>query len=159
MNLMTVMMASGYGPFGSGTLPMAGSATSRESRAGESFSESLEKVLGKDAFLQLLVTQLRYQDPIKPVDDQDFIAQMAQFSALEQTQNLTKAMEAFVAEQREANQMARAMQLLGRVVEVAGSSGARIGTVEGIRMQDGVPNLIVGGAAYSLSEVVQVLAG
>ena len=44
--------------------------------------------LGKDAFLNLLVTQLKNQDPLNPMDDRDFIAQMAQFSSLEQMQNL-----------------------------------------------------------------------
>ena len=44
--------------------------------------------LGKDDFLQLLVTQLQHQDPLNPMDDKETIAQMAQFSALEQMQNL-----------------------------------------------------------------------
>lgn len=44
--------------------------------------------LGKDDFLKLLITQLQYQNPLEPMDDQDFIAQIAQFSALEQMQNL-----------------------------------------------------------------------
>ncbi len=48
--------------------------------------------LDKDAFLKLLVTQLRHQDPLNPIEDKEFISQMAQFSSLEQMQNMGKTM-------------------------------------------------------------------
>ena len=49
--------------------------------------------LDKDAFLKLLVTQLQNQDPLSPMEDREFIAQMAQFSSLEQMQNLNDTMK------------------------------------------------------------------
>ena len=56
-------------------------------------TEGNGNVLGQDAFLRLLMTQLQFQDPLNPMDDRDFLAQMAQFSALEQQQHMTRSME------------------------------------------------------------------
>jgi flagellar basal-body rod modification protein FlgD len=54
-------------------------------------SPSAVKTLGKDEFLQLLVTKLQHQDPLQPMADEDFIAQLAQFSSLEQMHNIAAA--------------------------------------------------------------------
>jgi flagellar basal-body rod modification protein FlgD len=53
--------------------------------------------LGKDAFLQLLVTQLQHQDPTKPQADAEFIAQLAQFSSLEQLTQIAEGVDVLVA--------------------------------------------------------------
>ncbi|GMV50180.1 hypothetical protein FBQ96_05605 [Nitrospirales bacterium NOB] len=60
------------------------------------------KPLGQDDFLKLLMTQLQHQDPLKPVDDQAFIAQTAQFSQLEQMSKLVTLMEKSVSLQEAA---------------------------------------------------------
>src|SRR5690554_1945375 len=64
--------------------------------------------LGKDQFLQLLITQLKHQDPINPVEDKEFIAQLAQFSSLEQMQNLNTTMSDLMLAQQKLTSLAQA---------------------------------------------------
>jgi len=69
--------------------------------------------LGKDSFLKLLLTQLKHQDPTKPMEDKEFIAQMAQFSSLEQMSNINKEMRNLV----QSSKSAEAYSILGRDIE------------------------------------------
>lgn len=105
------------------------------------------QTLDKNAFLQLLTTQLQYQDPLKPMDNQEFMSQMAQFSALEQMQNLNQV-----------NEQGYAAGLLGRFVSgndpTSGTPFA--GVVGGFRMQDGKVLLQIGGAEFGLDAIGQV---
>lgn len=114
--------------------------------------------MGKDDFLRLLTVQLRYQDPTDPIKDQDFIAQLAQFSALEQTQNLANQMAAFIDLQSSYGLTAQSAALLGRTVEVAhGEDGESVtGTVEAIRLNGGRPEIVIDGESYPISQIVSV---
>ncbi|NDY57808.1 flagellar hook assembly protein FlgD [Desulfovibrio sulfodismutans] len=77
--------------------------------------------LGKEAFLQLLLTQLTYQDPLDPMDDQDFVAQLAQFSSLEQLTNISTGITELNENVLE-NQMFSAVQFIGKTIRASGET-------------------------------------
>lgn len=80
-------------------MPIEGVSNSNFEVVPSEYTEGKERStnLGKDEFLNLLVTQLQYQDPLEPQDDKEFIAQMAQFSSLEQMQNLNSSFSDFMS--------------------------------------------------------------
>jgi len=102
-----------------------------------------EERLGKEDFLNLLITQLKYQDPLEPMKNSEFIAQTAQFSALEQMQELNKSMESQMSLQRTMSDMMKT-QYLGKTVQVPGSK---------VQLTDGKPVEI--GASLSAPAYVQ----
>ncbi|GGE65516.1 flagellar hook assembly protein FlgD [Priestia taiwanensis] len=71
--------------------------------------------LGKDAFLKILVTQLQHQDPLNPMQDKDFIAQMATFNSLEQMINMNKMLETLVISQN-GSQLLQFSEMIGKKV-------------------------------------------
>ncbi|MEC2076975.1 flagellar hook assembly protein FlgD [Metabacillus fastidiosus] len=104
--------------------------------------------LGKDEFLKILITQLQNQDPLKPMEDKEFIAQMATFSSLEQMTNLNKTMENFILSQT-SNEMLKYSEMIGKKVEwrdigaTTGEDGKPTietgsGVVKSIKMKDGM---------------------
>lgn len=86
------------------------SEANKKNKTGEPGEKS---GLGKDSFLKLLVTELRHQDPTKPMEDKEFISQMAQFSSLEQMSNLNKEMKSLVASAKSAE----AYGILGKEIQ------------------------------------------
>lgn len=70
-------------------------------------------ILGKDDFLKILMTQLQNQDPMNPMQDKEFIAQMAQFSTLEQMTNMNSTMQQFVESQKQ-NTLISYNQFIGK---------------------------------------------
>ena len=75
-----------------------------------------EGVMGKDDFMKLLIAQLQNQDPTNPMKDNEFIAQMAQFSSLEQTMNLTKSFDKF-AEAQNQSQLIQYNSFVGKSIK------------------------------------------
>lgn len=126
-----------------------GSTTATSTASSSTTTKKDKNSLGKDDFLKLLVTQLQYQDPMKPMENQDFIAQMAQFTSLEQMKNMNNAM---------ATTQASAM--IGKTVQWADGSGKlQSGLVTSVTMLDGEPNLVIGKDTIALSKVRDITEG
>ncbi len=106
--------------------------------------------LDKDAFLQLLVAQMKYQDPLEPTSNTEYISQYATFSELEQMQNMSNTME-----------LTRAANLVGQTVAVEavdsnGKTTSDMGVVDYISYENGKALIWVNGNSYELDEVVEV---
>ncbi|MEK3699145.1 flagellar hook assembly protein FlgD [Paenibacillus sp. FSL R10-2199] len=108
--------------------------------------------LGKDQFLKILITQLQNQDPMQPMEDKEFIAQMAQFSSVEQLMNIS-------------TQLTALNQSLGSVSGLIGKDVTwmdiqtklpKSGNVESIVVSSGVQYAVVGSERIALSDITQI---
>ncbi len=120
--------------------------------------------LDKNAFMQLLVTQLKNQDPMAPTDNQEFIAQLAQFSALEEMQGVNENLVALALLQEgnaQLTQLTNSSALIGRTIVYAdGTSGDELsGIVDSVHLADGGVLLSVGGKEIPLADVRAVTGG
>ena len=102
-------------------------------------TQTQQSVLGQQDLFDILLTQLTYQDPLKPLDNQQFIAQLAQFSSLEQSRQANDNMTSLLTMQT-ANQ---SISLLGSVVQVQTDNGGQVGTVTTITFNQGIPEITV----------------
>jgi len=109
--------------------------------------------LGKDDFLQLLITQLRHQDPTAPMEDTQFIAQMAQFSSLEQMTNVAGGFTKLSA----LLSGSEAVNAVGRGVEIDFAGSMVSGTITAATRGDH-PQVQVNGTWYDWSSVKTVFA-
>jgi flagellar basal-body rod modification protein FlgD len=104
--------------------------------------------------MKLLVTQLQNQDPLNPVDDQQFIAQMAQLSSLEATNQLASQVGQMVS----AQQQMGVLQLVGHEVQYTDDNGNTAqGKVTGVRLSGATPTLLIGNRGVSPGQVQTVL--
>ena len=118
-------------------------------------SQETEKKTGsaldKDDFLMLLVTQMKYQDPLEPESNTEYVAQLAQFSSLEQMQNLNSTAT-----------NTSAYTLVGKQVRIRETSDTGAdrevqGMVEYVKMENGKPYVSVNGEMYSYDDIVEVI--
>lgn len=107
--------------------------------------------LGKDEFLQLLVCQLQNQDPLNPESDTEFVAQLAQFSSLEQMTNMSTTL---------SNTSAYGLvgkDVLVRTTDSSGKVNEVRGVVDYVEMQNGDAKLSINGVLYSTDDLVKVM--
>lgn len=99
-------------------------------------------------FLQLLVTQMTSQDPLNPVSDTDFAAQLAQFSSLQESTAMAGNMSSL-----------QAQSLIGLTVNVASATNSTqqtTGVVSGVDVSSGTPQIVVNGQPFALNQITSI---
>ena len=109
--------------------------------------------LGKDDFLTLLVTQLQNQDPTEPMENTEFISQMAQFSSLEQMTNMSNSFGKLASYITSSE----ATLTLGKKVELNIGDTTTIGTVAGVSRGEN-PQILVNGMYYTMDKIAAIYA-
>ena len=136
---------------------MAVTGVIQDGKVQETASESSVKKaaakngMDKDAFLQLLVAQMKYQDPLEPTSNTEYISQYATFSQVEQMQNMAATME-----------LTRASSMVGKLVAVettdsSGNASQIQGTVEYVTYENGKAFVSINNALYSVDDVIAVI--
>jgi len=125
---------------------ITGTTGSTNTTTTSTTSANSNSVLGKDDFLKLLVTQLQSQDPMNPMDDKEFISQMAQFTSLEQMKNMNTSI-----------QMTQATAYIGKQVTWDNEQGVeQTGIVKSVRLVNSEPKIIVGDQSLALTKITSV---
>lgn len=121
---------------------------------GDGTSATATGAMDKDAFLKLLVAQLKYQTPDSPADSSQFMAQTAQFSMLEAMQNMVKGQSTLLV----AQQSVEATNMLGQKITASPTVGTTdiVGVVTGVKLGTDGPVLKIGDKEVPLSSVKEV---
>jgi len=125
--------------------------------SGTSSATSPANSLSMQDFLKVLFTQLTYQDPLKPLDNQQFMAQIAQFASLQQAQQTNANIAQLVTNQAAL----QSVGLIGRTVDITTSAGPVTGTVSALSLAGAAPQLTVttsAGAILSNVDLSQITA-
>jgi flagellar basal-body rod modification protein FlgD len=128
------------------TAATAATGTTGNSPATTDTATNPSSVLNQADFLQLLVAQIQYQDPMNPQSDTDMAAQMAQFTSLQQATQSSASLA-----------MIQANSLVGSTVQVqVDATNTASGVVTGVVLNSGTPQVTVGGTNYGLSQITSI---
>jgi flagellar basal-body rod modification protein FlgD len=124
---------------------------------------SAQASVGLDDFLNIFLTQLNYQDPLEPVDNREFLAQLAQFSSVELANRTNETTSAIL----DVSNLSQSIGLLGRTVNVQLETGSSSGEVIAMNLVQGQPRLsvkqpdgsIISVSPTQVSSVIQLTAG
>lgn len=95
--------------------------------------------LGFEDLLKIVLTQLTYQDPLKPMDNAEFVSQLAQFTQIQQTQTMSDRMQGML----QAQTTGQATSLLGKKVDIPAGATVLTGKVTSISFQAGEPRITI----------------
>ncbi|HZO27817.1 MAG TPA: flagellar hook capping FlgD N-terminal domain-containing protein [Chloroflexota bacterium] len=133
--------------------PASTSATGTKSTSKTGSQIGAAAGMGKDDFMQLLIAQLKNQDPMKPMEDKEFITQLAQFSSLEAMEKMTDQMEELTSSQM----LVQAATLIGKQVTAKLENGEVVtGTISQVKMISGQPTAVVNGKEIDTSLITQI---
>ena len=108
--------------------------------------------LGQDAFLQLLITQMKHQDPLNPMNNTEFLSQQAQFTQISELQKLNKTLSS-------TNEMMQASSLIGKQVDLSDPNDiSKIisGIVSEAKMDSNGASVVIDGTAYPLNTIISI---
>lgn len=131
-------------PVNGSSAPAAGTQGANSSQATDAFGLSF------DSLLKIVLTQLTYQDPLKPMDNFQFVSQLAQFSQIQQGQQMIDSINTLVR----AQATGQAAALLGKQVDVSTRQGTITGKVKAVAFANGTATLTIGTAqGLTISEL------
>ena len=142
------------------TITVNGATYDAAQYAAEHTTTKANDDLGKDAFLQLLVAQMKYQDPLDPQDNSEYVAELANFSALEQMTNVNTKLESLAETINNIDSSVLVGQLsamIGKGINWSSVDGSTTqtltGLVQGVSISDGTPKVIadINGTLYRVS--------
>lgn len=149
----------------------ASSTSSTSNTSSTSSTTSANNILGKDDFLKLLITELKYQDPTDPMDNYEYISQMSTFSSLEQIQNLNTTMTSMADTlngtllpsmllQQSSSMIGKAVSYTQTTTSGGTSTTAELeGVVESVVMKDGGLYYVIDGEEIAASSVTSMAEG